>query len=137
MTGLPDGAIMLVDGDFDAPLLQLDEPLSFWGGFDAPTGRVIDRRHPQHGMILTGVVLMLSEARGSSSGSSVLAEAIRLKTAPAAILLRKRDAIIVTAALVARELYGIACPVAVIPDEDDWRRLGALERLNRSGALPR
>jgi uncharacterized protein len=91
MSQLPASAVMLVDGDFDAPRLQLDEPLSFWGGFDALTGRVIDRRHPQHGETLTGVALMMREARGSSSGSSVLAEAIRLGTAPAAIILRKRD----------------------------------------------
>jgi hypothetical protein len=136
MTVLPASAIMLVEGGFDAPAFVLDEPLSFWGGFDAASGRVIDRRHPQLGATLSGKALMMSEARGSSSGSSVLAEAIRLGTAPAAILLRRRDAIIVTAALVARELYGKVCPVAVIEDDAVWNALARSGRLKRSAAHP-
>jgi predicted aconitase with swiveling domain len=41
----------------------------------------------------------------------VLAESIRLGTAPAAIVLAEPDPIIVMGALVARELYEIAMPV--------------------------
>ena len=37
----------LVEGVIDGEIIRLDEPLSFWGGFDAKTGRVIDRSHPQ------------------------------------------------------------------------------------------
>ena len=37
--------------------LVLDEPLSFWGGLDPETGRLIDVHHPQAGAMLTGRVL--------------------------------------------------------------------------------
>ncbi|HEX6989595.1 MAG TPA: DUF126 domain-containing protein, partial [Bacillota bacterium] len=55
--------------------------------------------------------LLMPGGRGSSSSSTVLAEAIRLGTGPAAILLTERDAIIALGALVAGELYGRVCPV--------------------------
>ncbi len=117
-------AITLVPGAASGAPLELAEPLSFWGGFDATTGTVIDRHHPQHGACLTGRILLMTSGRGSSSGSSVLAEAIRLRTAPAAIVLRRRDAIIATGALVAGELYGLACPV-LLAERSIWSRLAA------------
>ena len=119
----------LVHGHVAGPVLRLDDPLSFWGGFDSSSGRVIDRFHPQHGACLSGAILFMERGRGSSSGASVLAEAIRLGTAPAAILLLEGDAIIATGALVAQMLYAIDCPVAAIGDRVEWQRLSALPRL--------
>lgn len=106
-------AAVLVAGRARAPAFVLHEPLSFWGGFDAASGRIIDRWHPQAGASLQGVILVTRTGRGSSSGSSILAEAIRLGTAPAGIILSTRDAIVATGAMVASELYGKACPVVV------------------------
>ena len=71
---------------------------------------------------------MMPAGRGSSSGSATLAEAIRLDVGPAAILLLKRDAIVIVGALVAAELYGRLRPVALIA-AGDWARLGAAGRL--------
>nr|MCU0832726.1 DUF126 domain-containing protein [Rhizobiaceae bacterium] len=51
----------------------------------------------------------------SSSASSVLAEAIRRGTAPAAIILGKPCGILATGALVADALYDIRRPVLVAP----------------------
>jgi len=119
----------LVHGTATGPSLKLDDPLSFWGGFDSASGKVIDRFHPQHGACLSGAILFMARGRGSSSGASVLAEAIRLGTAPAAIILLDRDAIIATGALVAQMLYGKDCPVVAIGDEAEWQRLSALPRL--------
>jgi len=119
----------LVHGKAEAACLKLDDPLSFWGGFDSASGKVIDRFHPQHGACLSGAILFIERGRGSSSGASVLAEAIRLGTAPAAIILLDEDAIIATGALVAQMLYGIDCPVVAIRDQAEWQRLSALPRL--------
>lgn len=124
----------LVHGHAAGPVLRLDDPLSFWGGFDSTSGKVIDRFHPQHGTCLSGAILFMARGRGSSSGASVLAEAIRLKTAPAAIILNEDDAIIATGALVAQMLYGIDCPVVSLGDEAEWRRLAALPRLDVDAA---
>jgi len=107
-------ATPLLAGDASGPAFVLDEPLSFWGGLDPKTGEVIDRHHPQSGEHVTGTVLVLPHGRGSSSASAVLAEAIRLGTAPAAIIMREPDPIVMLGAFVARELYSLACPVVVI-----------------------
>lgn len=105
----------LAPGQARGAALVLAAPLSFWGGFDPATGLVTDQRHPQRGVAVAGRVLVMPSGRGSSSSSSVLAEAIRLGTAPAAILLVEADAIVALGPLVASELYGQTVPVAVIP----------------------
>ncbi len=107
----------LLGGTAGGAALVLDEPLSMWGGLDPKTGEIIDRRHPQRGMIVTGTVLVLQWGRGSSSASSVLAEAIRLRTAPCAIVLREPDDIILLGALVAEEMYDVTCPIVVVEPE--------------------
>jgi uncharacterized protein len=122
------GAVTLVPGAASGSILKLDEPLSFWGGLDSATGMIIDRRHPQCGVRVAGRVLMMPGGRGSSSGSATLAEALRLGNGPAAILMLERDAIIVVGAMVAAELYGLACPVA-LADGRDWETLAAAASL--------
>ena len=103
-----------MDGRGRGRVLRLDEPLSFWGGLDPETGRIIDRRHPQAGELVTERVLVMTAGRGSSSSSSVLAETIRIRTGPAAIAMLEPDAIVALGALVAAELYGISIPVVVV-----------------------
>jgi predicted aconitase with swiveling domain len=98
------------------------EPLSFWGGLDAASGAIIDRRHPQVGETVAGRILVMEAGRGSSSGSSVLAEAIRLATGPSGIVLLTRDAIVTVGAMVGVELYRRSCPV-VLARREDWSRL--------------
>jgi 2-haloacid dehalogenase len=106
----------LVAGDAAGPALVLEVPLSLWGGMDPHTGRLSDHHHPQLGVTLTGRVLVMPSGRGSSSSSSVLAESIRLGTAPLAILLADPDEILVLGALVAQYLYERTCPIVVLPD---------------------
>jgi len=108
----------MVAGVASGEALVLAEPLSFWGGIDPATGAVIDTHHPQRSANVAGRILVMPSGRGSSSSSSVLAEAIRAGTAPAAILLSEPDPILALGAIVARELYGRSVPVAVIPDPD-------------------
>jgi hypothetical protein len=109
---------LIAPGRARAPALVLDEPLSLWGGLDPATGRVIELRHPQHGATVSGRVLVLPAARGSSSSASVLAEAVRAGTAPAAIVLGEPDLILALGAAVAEELYGVQIPILVLPTSD-------------------
>jgi predicted aconitase with swiveling domain len=121
-------AVTLVPGAASGAVLRLDEPLSFWGGLDPATGTIIDRRHPQGGASVAGRILMMPAGRGSSSGSATLAEALRLGAGPAAILMLERDAIVVVGAMVAAELYELACPVA-LANRRDWETLAAAASL--------
>jgi predicted aconitase with swiveling domain len=103
----------LVPGRAAGRALVLEEPLSFWGGLDPPTGLLVDVRHPQAGASIRGCVLVLPSGRGSSSSASVLAESIRLGTAPVGIVLGSADPIVALGAIVAAELYGTDVPVVV------------------------
>lgn len=123
-----DNTRVLVAGEARGPVLLLDQPLSFWGGLEPDNGRIIDRRHPQHGEAVTGTVLVMPGGRGSSSSSTVLAEAIRLGTAPAAIVLTVPDDIIVLGCIVAQELYGIVVPVLLL-DVPPTLRSGEIVRV--------
>ena len=71
---------------------------------------------------------MMPTGRGSSSGSATFAEALRLGNGPAAIQMLERDAIVVVGAMVAAELYGLACPVA-LANGHDWEALAAAASL--------
>jgi predicted aconitase with swiveling domain len=132
LSGAAEGRA-LVDGAATGRAVVLDEPLSLWGGVDPESGRVIDRRHPQMGIELAARVLVMPSGRGSSSSSSVLAEAVRRGTAPAAIVLREPDGIIVLGALVARELYGMSIPVVVLTP-DDYGRIATGDDVTISSA---
>jgi predicted aconitase with swiveling domain len=105
---------MFVPGEASGRILLLEEPLSFWGGFDPVTGTIIDQRHPQLDVNLTGRIIAMEYGRGSSSSTGVLAEAIRLDTAPLGIILAEPDLIVMLGALVAAELYAKQCPVVVV-----------------------
>lgn len=85
-------------------VLRSARPLSFWGGVDAATGRILDPESEHRGTPLAGHVLMLPGTRGSSSSSSVLLELIMAGMAPAAIVLGEIDAILGLGIVVAREL---------------------------------
>jgi predicted aconitase with swiveling domain len=122
--GQPSAVVsrVLVPGSASGPALVLDAPLSLWGGLEPTTGEIIDQRHPQWAANVTGKVLVMPVGKGSSSASSILLEAVRLGTAPAAILLAEPDAILALGAAVARELYGIAPPVIVL-DAETYARI--------------
>jgi hypothetical protein len=105
---------ILVPGEAAGTVVRLDAPLSFWGGLDPATGTIIDQRHPQLDVNLTGHILAMEYGRGSSSSTGVLAEAIRLDTAPSGVILAEPDLIVMLGALVANELYSKQCPVVVV-----------------------
>src|SRR5918997_3147136 len=87
------------------------DPVSFWGGVSADDGRIIDVHHRDHGRSVAGTVLVMPVGRGSSSAAAVLAETLRLGVGPAAIVLASTDVILAAGSVVARELYGIECPI--------------------------
>ena len=127
---------VLAPGTAAGSALVLSEPLSLWGGLDPATGRVIDAHHPQLGAEAAGRILVMPGGRGSSSSSSVLAEAVRLGTAPLAIVLGEEDLILAIGAAVASELYGRDVPVLQLDREDiAWIRDSSLVAIERDGIL--
>jgi predicted aconitase with swiveling domain len=122
--------------DVAGQALVLDEGLSLWGGMDPGTGELIDAHHPQRGASLSGRIVVMPSGRGSSSSASVLAEAVRAGTAPAAIILAEPDLILAIGSAVAEELYGVVVPVVVLAaDEMASIRDGAVLRIGENGAV--
>lgn len=115
-------ARLLTSGTAEGPVLSLDEPLSFWGAFEPRTGVILDVHHPQRGACVKDTVLVMTETRGSGSAPGAIAEAIRLGTAPAAIVLAEPDINLAVGAEVAATLYGRGCVVACVT-------MGELEQL--------
>lgn len=107
----------LTSGVATGEAVVLDEPLSLWGGFDPERGTVVDAHHPQAGVSLSGRVVVMPGGRGSSSSASVLAEAARAGTAPAAFLVHDPDLILTVGAAVASELYGVEIPIVALRAE--------------------
>jgi predicted aconitase with swiveling domain len=125
---------LIAPGRASGAALVLTEPLSLWGGLDPATGQVIEPRHPQHGESVSGRILVMPAARGSSSSASILAEAVRAGTAPAGILLGEPDLILAIGAAVAEELYGHQLPIVVAtPDDQAAIRDGVLIEIGPEG----
>jgi predicted aconitase with swiveling domain len=100
----------ILAGRARGPVLRLDHPLSFWGGVDPASGRLLA---PPQGSI-AGTVLMLPTAIGSSSSSAVLLELLRNGQAPAALVLGQIDAILGVGILAAAEMGWQAIPLLVL-----------------------
>jgi predicted aconitase with swiveling domain len=113
---------VIIPGEAHGRALVSHEPLSFWGGYDWKSGEIIDRRHMLSGRIARGKILAIPFTRGSSTTTAVLLEAIRAKTAPAAILTTETDFFFALASVVAEELY--SSPLALVAlAENDFRQL--------------
>jgi predicted aconitase with swiveling domain len=128
----------IVPGEAEGEALVSRAPLSFWGGYDYRTGEVIDRRHPLSGCIAAGRVLAVPFARGSSTTTAVLLEAVKAGTAPAAILTTGADAFFALASIVADEMYAQPIPlVALAPEDFDRLKTGDRLRVGRDGSIRR
>ena len=129
-------ARVLTAAKAEGPVLALDEPLSFWGAFEPRTGVILDVHHPQRGACVAGTILLMRESRGSGSAPGAIAEAIRLGTAPAAIILEVPDVNLAIGAEVAATLYGRCCAVlAVSPAEMALLRQADRLRVTAAGEI--
>jgi predicted aconitase with swiveling domain len=111
-------AKVIIPGEARGVALVGNEPLSFWGGYDWKTGEIIDRRHRLSGAIARDKILAIPFTRGSSTTTAVLLEAIRAKTAPAAIITTDTDFFFALASVVAEELYASPLPLVAISEKD-------------------
>ncbi|OCC02143.1 hypothetical protein BA190_25105 [Labrys sp. WJW] len=107
----------ILAGTAHGPVIISQEALSFWGGVDPATGRVIDVHHPLHGTCLTGGILMMPSSRGSCTGSGVLLDLVLNGRAPAALVFCEPEDVLTLGALIAAELFGKPLPVLRLAPE--------------------
>lgn len=135
----------LIAGRASGEVLHADVGLSFMGGVDAVTGRVIDVHHPLCGQSVAGKVLCIPSGRGSCSGSLVIFELLLNGHAPAALVFRHKETILTLGVLIAAELFQRGIPVLQL-DEAGFAALSTarfarvegdrVERTEGPGALP-
>lgn len=113
---------VLLEGMASGPLLKLSADISFWGGVDPCTGKIIDRHHPEFGRFISGKILAMNRSIGSSSGSSILLELLRVDRGPLGIILVQPDFIVTLGAVVAREMGFGNIPVVQV-DQAEFSRL--------------
>lgn len=101
----------LLSGAAAGPVIATGEALSFWGGVDPATGRVIDVHHPLHGVTITGGILMMPSSRGSCTGSGVLLDLALTGRAPGALVFSEAEDVLTLGALIAAEMFGKSLPV--------------------------
>ncbi|UXS98092.1 aconitase X [Agrobacterium tumefaciens] len=120
-TAVPQ-ARSILPGAAEGVVIATTEALSFWGGVDPATGKVIDVHHPLHGVCLTGGVLFMPSSRGSCTGSGVLLDLILTGRAPSALVFGEAEDVLTLGALIASEMFGKPLPVLRL-DAENFERL--------------
>ncbi len=74
--------------------------ISFYGGVDPDTGKVIEVGHELEGQSITGKILVFPTGKGSTVGSYTLYRMKKNNTAPAAIVNEQIDTIIAVGCII-------------------------------------
>ena len=105
-------ATLFINADAKGQILVCEEGLSFWGGVDPDTARIIDVHHPNYGDIVSRKIVMMSSSRGSCSGSGVLLQLALKGLAPAALIFCEPESILTLGAIISDRLFD--CPIPII-----------------------
>ncbi len=87
-------------GKASGEALVSTDGISFYGGVDTETGKVVEKDHPLEGKCMTGKILVFPTGKGSTVGSYALYEMKKLGTAPAAIINKEIETIIAVGAII-------------------------------------
>jgi len=85
----------VVGGVADGVAVVSREPISFFGGVDPKSGKIIEKGHPLEGVSIAGKVLIFPHGKGSTVGSYVLYAMAKNKVAPVAVINVNTEPIIV------------------------------------------
>lgn len=111
-------ATCILPGTSRGRLLSTHQPISFWGCVDPATGNISDKRHDLYGESVSGRVLVFPYGKGSSTGSLMVLELLRLNLAPAAIVNIRTEPLLATGPVVGKHFYGKAFPIVNVAESD-------------------
>lgn len=89
------------EGHVEGEALATRQPISFYGGVDPETGRIIERGHELEGVSIGDKILVFPYGKGSTVGSYILLRLKRRGLAPRAIINQKCEPIIAVGAIIA------------------------------------
>ena len=87
-------------GIVKAEALVTGEGISFYGGVDPDTGKIVEVGHELEGKSITGKVLVFPTGKGSTVGSYTMYRMMKNKTAPSAIINEKIDTVIAVGCII-------------------------------------
>ncbi|MFX1530624.1 MAG: DUF126 domain-containing protein [Promethearchaeota archaeon] len=87
-------------GIAEAEAIVTKDGISFYGGVDPDTGKVVEVGHELEGQTITGKVLVFPTGKGSTVGSYTMYRMKKNKTAPAAIVNTQIDTIIAVGCII-------------------------------------
>lgn len=118
MNQILNSASPVISGDAKGTVMLGSSALSFWGGVDAHSGCVVDRRHNLYGRCMTGHILVLPRGAGSCSTTGIMLEMIRIQTQPAAIICLDAEPLLCMASVIGKSLYERLVPVYTVTEAD-------------------
>ncbi|MEM0052863.1 MAG: DUF126 domain-containing protein [Nitrososphaeria archaeon] len=86
----------IIEGKLFGELMISRKPLSFLGGIDMITGKIVDHNNNLYGKQLAGKIFYLPTSIGSTVGAFVIYKLYREHLSPKAILCEKADTMLVT-----------------------------------------
>jgi predicted aconitase with swiveling domain len=84
----------------EAEAIVTKEGISFYGGIDPDTGKVVEVGHELEGKSVSGKVLVFPSGKGSTVGSYTMYRMKKSNTAPAAIVNKQVDTIIAVGCII-------------------------------------
>jgi len=87
-------------GRAEGEALVSKEAISFFGGVDPDTGRVVEKGHPLEGKEITGKILVFPRGKGSTVGPYTIYRLKKNGKAPAAIVNKECETIVAVGAII-------------------------------------
>jgi len=112
-------------GTVKAEALVTKDGISFYGGVDPDTGKVVEVGHELEGQSVSGKVLVFPTGKGSTVGSYTMYRMMKNNTAPVAIVNEEIDTII-----------AVGCIISEIPcvDRIDISKIKTGQKLYVNGS---
>jgi predicted aconitase with swiveling domain len=90
----------VANGKAAGEALVSSDGISFYGGVEPETGKVVEKGHPLEGQSVTGKVLVFPTGKGSTVGSYAIYDMKKRGTAPAAIINKEIETIVAVGAII-------------------------------------
>ena len=87
-------------GTAEAEAIVTKDGISFYGGIDPDTGKVVEVGHELEGQTITGKVIVFPTGKGSTVGSYTMYRMKKNNTAPVAIVNEQIDTIIAVGCII-------------------------------------
>jgi predicted aconitase with swiveling domain len=87
-------------GKAEGEAIVSKDGISFYGGVEPETGKVVEKGHPLEGQVVTGKILVFPTGKGSTVGSYAMYDMSKRGTAPAAIINKEIETIIAVGAII-------------------------------------